>query len=81
MQAGTTGINTIRIYNPVLNGQEKDPDGVFIRYYLPELRDVPNTHIHEPWLWEKFDTLDYPLPLVDVISANRIARDTLWKTK
>ncbi len=81
MQAGTTGINTIRIYNPILNGKEKDPEGVFIRQYIPELRGIPNEYIHEPWLWENFETITYPNPIIDVISGNRIARDILWKTK
>ncbi len=49
MQSGTTGINTIRIYNPIKQGQDHDPDGTFLRRWLPELRTVPPVHLHEPW--------------------------------
>jgi deoxyribodipyrimidine photo-lyase len=81
MQAGTTGINTIRIYNPVYNGQQKDPEWKFIYQYLPELKAVPTKYIHEPHLWEEFDTLNYPKPLIDIKSANKIVKDLLWTTK
>ena len=81
MQAGTTGINTIRIYNPVYNGQQKDPEWKFVYHYLPELKTVPVKYIHEPHLWEGFNTLDYPKPLVDIKAANKVAKDLLWTTK
>jgi hypothetical protein len=48
MQAGTTGINTMRVYNVTKQGKDQDPNGVFIRKYVPELKNVPNEYIHEP---------------------------------
>ena len=81
MQAGTTGINTIRIYNPVYNWEKKDPEWKFIRTFLPELKSVPNKFIHKPHEWEWFENLDYPKPIVDIKANNSIARDTLWKIK
>lgn len=49
MQAGTTGINAMRVYNVTKQGRDQDPNGVFIRKYVSELGNVPNEYIHEPW--------------------------------
>lgn len=49
MQSGTTGINAMRVYNVTKQGKDQDTKGLFIRKYVPELRQVPNEHIHEPW--------------------------------
>ncbi len=85
MQAGTTGVNTVRMYNPVKQSQEHDPEGVFIKKWIPELADVPTPFIHEPWRMTEMEkvmlglaALDYPSPLVDVTDAGRIARDKIW---
>jgi len=48
MQAGTTGINAMRVYNVTKQGKDQDPDGIFIKKYIPELRSVPLEYIHEP---------------------------------
>ena len=87
MQAGTTGVNTVRLYNPVKNSQEHDPDGVFIKKWIPELSDVPIVNIHEPWkmtvLEQSFCGVkigeDYPLPIVDLQKSARVARDKIWE--
>lgn len=49
MQSGTTGINTIRIYDPVKQAYDHDPSGDFTREWVPELRDIPGKLVHEPW--------------------------------
>ena len=49
MQAGTTGINAMRVYNVTKQGKDQDPDGVFIKKYVCELQKVPLEHIHEPY--------------------------------
>lgn len=82
MQSGVTGINTLRMYNPTTQAEEQDPEGVFIRRWLPELARVPTTHIHAPWtmppdLQIAVDCVvgrDYPAPLVDHLAAVREAR-------
>lgn len=75
MQSGTTGINTIRIYNPVKQGEDHDPDGTFIRQWVPELRDVPDEWIHTPWRWS--GTVHYPRPIVVHEDAIKLARAKL----
>jgi len=53
MQAGTTGINAMRVYNVIKQGQDQDPEGVFVKRYVPELGSVPKKFIHEPWKMKK----------------------------
>jgi deoxyribodipyrimidine photo-lyase len=72
MQSGTTGINAMRIYNPVKQGYDHDPDGSFVRRWVPELAVVPDTFIHEPWRWSRAGSVlgrRYPAPIVDHLDA------------
>ncbi|MEO1484806.1 MAG: FAD-binding domain-containing protein [Bacteroidota bacterium] len=89
MQAGVTGINQIRIYNPTKNGLDHDPEGVFVRKWIPELRDVPNAFIHEPWKMSLMDQQligfelgkDYPMPIIDFKTTRKKASDVLWSMR
>jgi len=79
MQSGTTGINTLRIYNPVKQAHDQDPNGDFVRRWVPELAGVPTEHIFEPWKMgdgqrREFGAEDYPEPVVDHVKAVREAR-------
>jgi len=85
MQAGTTGINTFRIYNPVKQSQDQDPSGRFIRQWMPELARVPDRWIHTPWEMDRETQRkshcviggDYPAPLVDHVAAAKAARQRM----
>jgi deoxyribodipyrimidine photo-lyase len=77
MQSGVTGMNTLRIYNPVKQGRDQDPTGAFTRAWVPELAPVPDAHLQAPWGWEGAGGLlgrAYPAPIVDVAEAARAAR-------
>lgn len=79
MQSGTTGINTLRIYNPVKQARDQDPDAIFVRRWLPELAAVPAERCFEPWKLglaerESSAAVDYPEPVVDHQQAARQAR-------
>jgi len=62
--SGTDAAPYFRIFNPVAQGQRFDPDGDYVRRYIPELRGIPGGAVHEPW---KSPLLapDYPERIVD----------------
>jgi deoxyribodipyrimidine photo-lyase len=86
MQSGTTGINTIRIYNPIKNSEDHDSEGVFIKKWIPELAEVPVALLHEPWKLNAIEQQfyhceigkDYPFPIVDIEETRKKASDIVW---
>lgn len=54
-----------RVLNPVRQAQRFDPEGTYVRRYLPELESIEGKAIFEPWRAKGFERLDYPAPLVD----------------
>ncbi len=90
MQAGTIGVNTIRIYNPVKQGYDHDPKGEFIGEWVPELREVPAELSHEPWKMNDMEQQlyncrvgkDYPAPIIDNVKESyKHASKILWSKK
>jgi deoxyribodipyrimidine photo-lyase len=87
MQAGTTGVNLIRIYNPIKNSIEHDPNGVFIKKWIPELNNIPIEFIHEPWKISEMESkfynfslgVDYPRPIVNLKKSSILAKEKIWK--
>lgn len=86
MQSGTTGINTLRIYSPTKQALDQDPQGEFIRRWVPELAQVPLAWLHQPWTMdatlqrESGCVVDchYPAPIVDEKAAAQAAKDALY---
>lgn len=74
MQSGTTGMNTVRIYNPIKQGYDQDLKGAFTRKWVPELDAVPQALLQEPWRWDGARALSYPAPIIDVKAAAAYAR-------
>jgi len=86
MQSGTTGINTIRIYNPIKNSEEHDSEGIFIKQWIPELAEVPLNLLHEPWKMNEMEQQfynckigeNYPEPIVNIEESRKYASDIVW---
>ncbi|WP_299127777.1 FAD-binding domain-containing protein [uncultured Winogradskyella sp.] len=89
MQAGETGINNLRIYNPTVNSLKHDADAVFIRKWVPELADLQTPFVHEPYLMTDMEQTfynfklgeHYPYPIVDIKVNRKRASDILWNMK
>lgn len=88
MQSGTTAINDIRVYSAAKQGRDQDPDGTFIRQYVPELANVPIEYLHQPEtmppLFQQFHGCiigqDYPAPIVDE-HALRVAKEKIFQLR
>jgi deoxyribodipyrimidine photo-lyase len=91
MQSGTTGINAVRIYSPIKQVADQDPEGTFIKRWVPELSQVPTEHIAEPHKMPKAEQKkygcvvgkDYPAPVVEHAVAYQAAKKRVfsWRAK
>jgi len=70
---GTDAAPYFRIFNPILQGKKFDPDGAYVRRYVPELRDVAASVIHEPWRDRSGVRRGYPDPIVDHAAERKAA--------
>jgi deoxyribodipyrimidine photo-lyase len=65
-----------RIFNPVLQGEKFDPEGAYVRRWVPELANLPARWLHQPWK-APAPPDGYPPPLVDHATARKRALDAL----
>ena len=78
---GTDSAPYFRIFNPITQSQKFDPDGVYIRKFVPEIKKFPNKYIFSPWetpinLQKEFGSIigqDYPKPIVEIKNSRTIA--------
>ena len=87
--SGADAAPYFRIFNPVLQGEKFDPQGNYVRHYVPELAKLPDRYVHRPW--ETPATLlrasglelgkDYPLPIVEHAKARDRAMEAYRATR
>jgi deoxyribodipyrimidine photo-lyase len=78
-----------RIFNPVTQGEKFDPDGQYIKEFIPELKDLPNKYLYSPWEVPKeiLDNAnitlgkDYPFPIVNLKASREKALDAFKSLK
>jgi hypothetical protein len=67
------------VFNPIGQGIKFDPNGDYVRKYIPELSHIPGAAVHEPWnVYGAFDHC-YPEPIVDHAAERLVALDRLSK--
>ncbi|WP_298419839.1 FAD-binding domain-containing protein [uncultured Kordia sp.] len=89
MQAGETGINMLRMYNPTKNSLAHDAEGVFIKKWVPELANLDSHFVHEPskmtYMEQQMTGFiigkNYPAPIVNLQETRKRASDILWHMK
>ena len=86
MQSGVTGMNAIRIYNPIKQQKDHDPEAKFVRTWVPELKNVPLEYIQYPHLLSEIMQkktgclidVHYPSPIVDLKISTLKAKKTIY---
>ncbi len=89
MQSAVTGINTVRIYNPIKNSVLLDPDGQFIKKWVSVLKFIPKEYIHEPWKMTKIEqemynfsiNENYFSPIIDIEKSRKSASEKIWEIR
>ena len=70
---GSGGTISGRVFNPVTQGKKFDPDGEYVRRWVPELAHLPGGAVHEPWKHELGYEGDYPRPVVEHDVERKVA--------
>ena len=85
MQSGTTGINTIRMYNPYKQSEEQDPEGEFIKKIFPEFGNIPVNLLHNPESVTPFEKQLLPShwkePIISVKETSKFAKESIFQIR
>jgi deoxyribodipyrimidine photo-lyase len=73
---GTDAVPYFRVFNPISQSLKFDPNGDYIRQWVPELADLDAKTIHEPYANPRIQNLDYPMPIVELKSSRTRAIET-----
>jgi deoxyribodipyrimidine photo-lyase len=81
---GSDAAPYFRVFNPVTQGERFDADGIYVRRHVPELANVPKSHVHRPWeldaaTRQRLGAAGYPAPMVD-LGTSREAALAAWQT-
>lgn len=70
---GSDSVSYIRFFNPYHQSKTFDASGLFIKKFIPELKNIPNNYIHQPheWLKKNNNTINYPEPIVDYCESRK----------
>jgi deoxyribodipyrimidine photo-lyase len=72
---GTDASPYYRVFNPITQGKKFDPDGTYVKRWVPELRGLDTTHVHEPWTAPGGVPAGYPEPIVDHAQERLVSLD------
>ncbi|MCW2635423.1 MAG: phr [Blastococcus sp.] len=78
---GTDASPYYRVFNPITQGKKFDPDGRYVRRWVPELRDVGDAYVHEPWTAPGGLPAGYPAPIVDHAHERLVALERLQRLR
>ena len=78
---GTDASPYYRVFNPITQGKKFDPDGTYVKRWVPELRDLDPRYVHEPWTAPGGVPEGYPEPVVDHAHERQVALDRYNATR
>ncbi|MBB3676640.1 cryptochrome/photolyase family protein [Modestobacter versicolor] len=73
--SGTDASPYYRVFNPITQGKKFDPDGTYVKQWVPELRDLDPKYVHEPWTAPGGVPAGYPEPIVDHAHERQVSLD------
>jgi deoxyribodipyrimidine photo-lyase len=78
---GTDASPYYRVFNPITQGKKFDPDGEYVKRWVPELRGLDRQHVHEPWTAPGGVPASYPEPVVDHAHERKVALDRFERVR